>query len=123
MSYISEGAGSPVQSEDIPSGYVGPQRCLETLFPDPASRPSLRFFRGLQAKGRIPYLKLGRRTLFDPREVRFALEKRFRRKAALKCVRARGVTSGPRRISLAELLTLKGYKPLRLRRKGIALPA
>jgi hypothetical protein len=62
-------------------GYVSAERCLEIVFPDPKGRISLRFFRGLQAKGKIPYLKLGRRTLFNPAEVRFALEKQFLRKA------------------------------------------
>jgi hypothetical protein len=62
-------------------GYVSAERCLEVLFPDPGSRISLRFFRGLQARGKIPYLKLGRRTLFDPAEVRFAIDKQFKRKA------------------------------------------
>ena len=63
-------------------GYVSAERCLEVIFPHPESRISIRFFRELQAQGKIPYLKLGRRTLFNPSEVRFALEKRFKRRAA-----------------------------------------
>lgn len=51
------------------------------LFPSEESRPSIRHFRELQAKGYIPYLKLGRRTLFNPAEVRIALEKRLKRRA------------------------------------------
>jgi len=62
-------------------GYVGVERCLEILFPDPKSGIKLRMFRKLQAQGYIPYLKLGRRTLFNPSEVRFALEKRLKRSA------------------------------------------
>jgi hypothetical protein len=41
----------------------------------------LRTFRTLQAQGYIPHLKLGKRTLFNPGEVRAALEKRCKRKA------------------------------------------
>jgi len=62
-------------------GYVGAERCIEILFPDPKSGIKLRMFRKLQAQGYIPYLKLGRRTLFNPSEVRFALEKRLKRGA------------------------------------------
>jgi len=67
------------QSPDF-DGYVGIERCIEILFPDPKSGIKLRMFRKLQAQGYIPYLKLGRRTLFNPSEVRFALEKRLKRK-------------------------------------------
>lgn len=66
------------QSPDF-DGYVGVERCIEILFPDPKSGIKLRMFRKLQAAGYIPYLKLGRRTLFNPSEVRFALEKRLKR--------------------------------------------
>jgi hypothetical protein len=62
-------------------GYVGAECCIEILFPDPKSGISLRFFRKLQSQGYIPYLKLGRRTLFNPAEVRTALEKRLKRRA------------------------------------------
>jgi hypothetical protein len=64
-------------------GYVGVERCIEILFPDPKSGIKLRMFRKLQAQGFIPYLKLGRRTLFNPAEVRVALEKRCKRKAGV----------------------------------------
>jgi excisionase family DNA binding protein len=61
-------------------GYVSVEQCMELLFPNKGI--SLRTFRELQARGRIPYLKLGRRTLFNPAEVRAALEKNFKRAAA-----------------------------------------
>ena len=63
---------------------VGAEKCLEILFPDEESRPGLRTFREWQARGYLPYLKIGRRTLFDPADVRAALERRFR-------IRARGL--------------------------------
>jgi hypothetical protein len=66
------------QSTDF-DGYVGVERCIEILFPEPKSGIKLRMFRKLQAAGYIPYLKLGRRTLFNPSEVRFAPEKRLKR--------------------------------------------
>ena len=62
-------------------GYVGVERCIEALFPDPKSAPSLRFFRKLQAQGLVPHLKLVRKVLFNPSEVRAALEKRCKRRA------------------------------------------
>jgi hypothetical protein len=60
-------------------GYVDAQTCLEILFPNGGI--SSRFFRKLQAQGYIPHLKLGRRTLFVPSEVKAALEKRLKRRA------------------------------------------
>jgi hypothetical protein len=59
-------------------GLVGAQTCLEKVFPDAHSRPSLRWFKGLQAAGKIPYRKIRRRVWFDPEEVRRALDKQFR---------------------------------------------
>src|SRR5271165_2868988 len=52
-------------------GYVTAERCLEILFPE--NGLCLRTFRTLQAHGRIPHLKIGRRTLFNPAEVIAAL--------------------------------------------------
>jgi hypothetical protein len=65
------------ESTVVDDAYVSAERCLEILFPSQGI--SLRFFRNLQAQGRIPYLKLGRRTLFNPIEVRAALEKKCKR--------------------------------------------
>jgi hypothetical protein len=59
--------------------YVDAQGCLEELFPDPRSRPSLRWFRYLQYDGIIPYRKIGRRVFFDVAEVRRALDRRCHR--------------------------------------------
>jgi hypothetical protein len=62
-------------------GYLDAQKCIQALFPGDTPGISLRLFRKLQAQGYIPYLKLGRRTLFAPSEVKAALEKRCKRKA------------------------------------------
>jgi hypothetical protein len=59
--------------------YVDAKTCLEILFPHKSL--CLRTFRNLQAQGYIPHLKLGKRTLFNPAEVRAALEKRCKRRA------------------------------------------
>jgi hypothetical protein len=57
---------------------VGAQACLDLLFPDGASRPSLRTFRQWQANRYLPFHKIGRRTFFDPEQVRAALDRRFK---------------------------------------------
>jgi hypothetical protein len=70
----------PLRTEPDVDGYVSTERCIEILFPGKAI--SLRHFRKLQSQGLVPYLKLGRRTLFKPTEVMHALEKRFKRTRA-----------------------------------------
>jgi len=57
---------------------VGAEDCIQAVFPSENSRPSLRAFRQWQANGWIPYHKIGRRTFFDPSEVRRALDRRFK---------------------------------------------
>jgi hypothetical protein len=59
------------------AGLVDVEACINKVF-DEESKPSLRTFRGWQAKGLIPFLKIGRLTFFDPEEVRHALNKRCR---------------------------------------------
>jgi len=56
---------------------VGAEKCLEILFPDVESRPGIRTIREWQARGYLPYLKISRRTYFDPEQVRAALSRRF----------------------------------------------
>jgi hypothetical protein len=63
------------------SGLVDAEACIDQLF-DGESKPSLRTFREWQARGWIPFLKIGRLTFFDPEEVRAALNKRCRVQAA-----------------------------------------
>ena len=57
---------------------VGAEDCIKIVFPCESSRPGLRTFRDWQAKGFIPLIRVGRRTYFDPVQVRAALERRFR---------------------------------------------
>jgi hypothetical protein len=63
------------------SGLLDAEACINQLF-DGESKPSLRTFREWQARGLIPFLKIGRLTFFDPEEVRSALDKRCRVQAA-----------------------------------------
>jgi hypothetical protein len=49
--------------------------CINEIFANEA-KPCLRTFREWQAKGWIPYHKIGRLTFFDPVDVRAALDKR-----------------------------------------------
>ncbi len=57
---------------------LGAEACIASVFPHNDSRPGLRTFRQWQARGYFPYHKIGRRTFFDPEEVRSALDRRFR---------------------------------------------
>lgn len=61
-----------------PEGLVGEAALRAIIWPDPASRPSRRWFLGLKAKGMIPYHRIGRRIFYDPAEVRTALDHNFR---------------------------------------------
>jgi hypothetical protein len=54
------------------NGYVPAEQCLEILFPGRGL--CLRTLRTLQLSGRIPHLKIGRKVLFNPVEVRAALD-------------------------------------------------
>lgn len=65
-----------------PRQLVNAEGLLDALFPNPKSRPSLRFIRQLQADRRIPYKKVGRLVYFDPIEVREALDRNCTVKAA-----------------------------------------
>jgi hypothetical protein len=62
-------------------GYVSAEACIRILFPGERPGISLRHFRSLQSAGAIPFLKLGRRTLFLPSEVKAALERKFKVRA------------------------------------------
>jgi hypothetical protein len=68
------------RSSPISTGLVGAKTCIEAVFPDPKTRIGLRFFWALKAQGKLPYLKIGRRILFDPSQVRAALDKQFLRR-------------------------------------------
>jgi len=57
---------------------TGAQDCINLVFPCESSRPSLRSFREWQARGYLPFHKIGKRTFFDPDDVRRALDRRFK---------------------------------------------
>ena len=56
---------------------VGIVTCLEIVFPDAATRPSVRSFCEWKKLGYFPQIKIGKRVFLDPVAVRRALEKRF----------------------------------------------
>lgn len=66
-----------VLPDGAPSGLVGAEACLEIVWPDERSRPCLRTFRRLQRQRLIPVYYLGRRTYFDPAQVRAAIDRQF----------------------------------------------
>jgi hypothetical protein len=66
---------APVTQRISPDGLLSANDMLVFVWPDPASRPSLRWIRGLQAKRAIPFIKMGRLTFFEPARVIAALRK------------------------------------------------
>jgi hypothetical protein len=66
----------PHSEIEIPSGgLVGADTLRLILWPDPSSRPSLRWVRELQARRVIPFIKLGVKVFFEPERVRAALRR------------------------------------------------
>ncbi len=57
---------------------VGIEACIAEVFPDQDSRPGLRTFREWQARGFIPFRKINQRVFYDPREVRHAIDRKFK---------------------------------------------
>jgi len=53
------------------------EECIKAVFGE-ASPPGLRTFREWQAQGFFPFVRVGRRTFFDPEDVRAALDRRFK---------------------------------------------
>jgi hypothetical protein len=64
-------------SANQPPGLVDALGLAEALCPDPRSRPGLRTIRRWQKMRLVPFLKIGGRVLFDPLQVRRALDARF----------------------------------------------
>ena len=62
-------------SPTVPSGLLSVTEVLADVWPNPQSRPSIRWFRGMQAKRAFPYIKMGHLTFFEPDRVRAALRK------------------------------------------------
>jgi len=60
------------------SQLVGAEDCIKIVFPCESSRPGLRTFRQWQANRFFAFHKIGKRTFFDPEEVRAALDRRFK---------------------------------------------
>lgn len=56
---------------------VGVSTCLAMVFPDHATRPSLRAFNEWKKRGYFPQVKIGKRVFLDPVVVRRSLERRF----------------------------------------------
>ena len=69
--------GMQANASQLHSRLVDAATCIDEIF-DGESKPSFRTFREWQAKGWIPFRKIGRLTFFDPFEVRAALDKRCR---------------------------------------------
>jgi hypothetical protein len=70
-------------SYEQPVDLVTAQICLEKLFPNKRTRPSLRWFLGLKAAGVVPHRKIGRLVFYDVAEVRRAFDRKFKVEAAL----------------------------------------
>ena len=66
------------KQKKLEQGLVKAPKLLERLWPDPDERPSLRFIRSLQARGAIPYYKIGGAVYFRVPEVRRYLRENFR---------------------------------------------
>ncbi len=56
-------------------GLVDAERCIETVWPDPRSRPRLRWFLEQKRQGKIPFKKVGHFVYFDAAEVRRAIDR------------------------------------------------
>lgn len=69
---------TPMSTSPNHPQLVGAEDCIKIVFPCENSQPGLRTFRDWQSKGFIPVHKIGRRTYFDPQQVRSALERRFK---------------------------------------------
>ena len=65
-----------------PEGLLDAEELLKAIWPNPNSRPSLRWLRHQQAKRILPYVKCGRLVYFDPIKVRQQLAKKFTVEAA-----------------------------------------
>lgn len=67
------------QPDPARSGLLNDVALLKALFPDEGSRPSLRWLRSMRQRRLIPHYRIGGRIiLFDPAEVRVALERQFK---------------------------------------------
>jgi hypothetical protein len=58
-------------------GLLSAADLLIEIWPNPNSRPSLRWLREQTARRMLPYIKMGHKVFFNPIKVRQALEKNF----------------------------------------------
>jgi hypothetical protein len=63
-----------LSNDGLQAGYVDGPRLLETLFPNPACRPSLRWLRANQQN--LPHVRIGRLIWFSPQLVKANLDAR-----------------------------------------------
>jgi len=68
---------APAKLEDNPLALVPGEVLLATLWPDPETRPTMRWVRKMTATRSFPFVKLGNRVWFDPQRVRRHLDKQF----------------------------------------------
>ena len=74
----NENNALPVRDNETPApGLTDARGLAEALCPDPRSRPCLRTVRRWQEMRLIPFLKIGKKVMFDPVQVRRALDARF----------------------------------------------
>lgn len=64
-------------SSDYDTGLLSAEDLLIAVWPNPNSRPSLRWLREQTAKRTLPYIKVGHKVFFNPRKIKQILEKRF----------------------------------------------
>lgn len=65
------------QKADQATGLLEARGLAEALCPDPRARPCVRTVRQWQKMRLIPFIKIGGKVLFDPVQVRRALDSRF----------------------------------------------
>jgi hypothetical protein len=63
--------------ESILPELLGAEALLERLWPDLRSRPSLRWLREQQKRKTLPYVRIGRRIYFDPRQIAQAIAEKL----------------------------------------------
>lgn len=68
---------APAKMEDNPLALVPGEVLLETLWPEPKTRPTMRWVRKMTATRSFPFVKLGNRVWFDPQRVRRHLDKQY----------------------------------------------
>jgi hypothetical protein len=68
---------APAQPETNLLALASGETLLATLWPDEASRPTLRWLRKMTATRSLPFVKMGNRVWFDAGRVRRHLDKKF----------------------------------------------